>query len=97
MGADVGWGRYVYSDGSPDRLSPITPLPIIPCQGIVLINQARYSNGKITDIEPKLGNWLLVVGPRAIGQTLLTLTARLAKARLVRVVDGGNPCINAHF
>jgi hypothetical protein len=51
-----------------------------------------------TNIEPqsaeqiavRTGNWLLVVGPRAICPTLLALTARLAEAGPVRVVDGGN-------
>jgi hypothetical protein len=43
-----------------------------------------------TDIEPKIGNWLLVMGPRAIVPTLLMMTARLAEAGPVRVVDGGN-------
>ena len=43
-----------------------------------------------TDIELQTGNWLLVVGPRAICPTLLALTARLAEAGPVRVVDGGN-------
>jgi len=41
-------------------------------------------------IAVKTGNWLLVVGPRAICPTLLALTARLAEAGPVRVVDGGN-------
>jgi hypothetical protein len=44
----------------------------------------------ITDIEPKLGGWLLVMGPRTIYPTLLALTARLAEVGPVRVVDGGN-------
>jgi len=52
----------------------------------------------ITNIEPqgiaqitvRTGNWLLVVGPRAICPTLLALTARLAELGPVRVVDCGN-------
>jgi hypothetical protein len=43
-----------------------------------------------TNIELRTGYWLLVVGPRAIYPTLLALTARLAEAGPVRVVDGGN-------
>jgi len=43
-----------------------------------------------TNIELRTGNWLLVVGPRAICPTLLALTARLAEVGPVRVVDGGN-------
>jgi hypothetical protein len=51
-----------------------------------------------TDIEAqltgqmavKMGTWLLVVGPHAMAQTMLALTARLAEAGPVRVLDGGN-------
>ena len=43
-----------------------------------------------TDIEPRIGNWLLVVGARAIIPTLLRMTGRLAEAGKVRVVDCGN-------
>ena len=43
-----------------------------------------------TNNELRTGNWLLVVGSRAICPTLLALTARLAEAGPVRVVDGGN-------
>jgi len=43
-----------------------------------------------TNIELRTGSWLLVVGPRAICPTLLALTARLAEAGPVRVLDGGN-------
>ncbi len=43
-----------------------------------------------TDIEPRTGNWLLVVGPRKIVPTLLKMIARLAEAGPVRVVDCGN-------
>jgi hypothetical protein len=41
-------------------------------------------------IDLKTGNWLLVVGSRAISPTLLALVARLAETGPVRVVDGGN-------
>jgi len=43
-----------------------------------------------TNIEPEIGNWLLVVGPRAIVPTLLKMIGRLAEAGPVRVVDCGN-------
>lgn len=43
-----------------------------------------------TNIELRTGYWLLVVGPRAICPTLLSLTARLAETGPVCVVDGGN-------
>jgi hypothetical protein len=43
-----------------------------------------------TDIELTTGNWLLVMGPRAICPTLLMMIARLAEEEPVRVVDGGN-------
>jgi len=72
--------------------------PCLPRQGIVFIKRAGYPVGMNTNIEPqsteqiavRTGNWLLVVGPRAICPTLLALTARLAEAGPVRVVDGGN-------
>ena len=43
-----------------------------------------------TEIELKIGKWLLAVGPRAILPTLLKMTGRLAEAGPVRVVDCGN-------
>jgi hypothetical protein len=43
-----------------------------------------------TDIDPRTGNWLLVMGPRKIVPTLLKMTARLAEEGPVRVVDCGN-------
>ena len=64
--------------------------PIIPCQGIVFLEYLFYTVCMNTDIELKTGNWLLVMGPRKIVPTLLTMTARLAEAGPVRVVDGGN-------
>jgi len=42
------------------------------------------------DIEPRIGNWLLVIGPRGIVPMLLKLLGRLAEASPVRVVDCGN-------
>jgi len=59
-------------------------------QGIVFINRVRYPVGMNTDIEPRIGNWLLVGGPHAIVPTLLKMTGRLAEAGPVRVVDCGN-------
>jgi len=43
-----------------------------------------------TDIEPRIGNWLLVKGSRNVIPTLLKMTARLADGGPVRVVDCGN-------
>ena len=43
-----------------------------------------------SNIELKTGNWLLVVGGRAIVPTLLKMTARLAETGPVRVIDCGN-------
>lgn len=43
-----------------------------------------------TDIELRTGNWLLVVGPRIICPPMLMMTANLAEAGPVRVVDDGN-------
>jgi ABC-type cobalamin transport system ATPase subunit len=41
-------------------------------------------------IEPKAGNFLLLVGPRSLNQSMLTAIARLAEGAPVRVLDGGN-------
>ncbi len=68
--------------------------PIIPCQGIVFLEYLFYTVCMNTDIELKTGNWLLVMGPRKIVPTLLTMTARLAEAgasaaRAAETADGG--------
>ncbi|PWB56003.1 MAG: hypothetical protein C3F13_02780 [Anaerolineales bacterium] len=44
----------------------------------------------ITSIEPKVGSWLLLVGPRSINTTMLTAIARLGEHGALRVLDGGN-------
>lgn len=44
----------------------------------------------ITSIEPKVGSWLLLVGPRSINTTMLTAIARLGERGALRVLDGGN-------
>jgi hypothetical protein len=44
----------------------------------------------ITSLEPKAGNFILLVGPRSLNATLLSAIARLGERAPVRVLDGGN-------
>jgi hypothetical protein len=44
----------------------------------------------ITNLEPKSGSWILLVGPHSMNATLLTMIARLGGHGAVRVLDGGN-------
>ncbi len=44
----------------------------------------------ITSIEPKVGSWFLIVGPRSINTTMLTAIAHLGERGALRVLDGGN-------
>jgi hypothetical protein len=43
-----------------------------------------------TSIEPKIGSWILLVGPRSMNTTMLTAIARLGECGALRVLDGGN-------
>jgi hypothetical protein len=43
-----------------------------------------------TDIEPKAGSWILLVGPRNLNDTMLNAIARLGESGPVRILDGGN-------
>lgn len=43
-----------------------------------------------TEIDPKAGCWILLVGPRSMNATLLAVIARLGERGAVRVLDGGN-------
>jgi hypothetical protein len=43
-----------------------------------------------TDIEPKAGSWILLVGPRSLNTTMLNAVALLGDGGPVRIVDGGN-------
>ena len=44
----------------------------------------------ITSIEPQVGRWILLVGPRSINFTILEAIAKLGSIGPVRVLDGGN-------
>jgi hypothetical protein len=48
--------------------------------------------GKVpgTEIEPKAGSFILLVGPRSLNASMLTAIARLGERAPVRVLDGGN-------
>ena len=41
-------------------------------------------------IEPQTGSFILLVGPRSLNASMLTLIARLGERAAVRVLDGGN-------
>jgi hypothetical protein len=43
-----------------------------------------------TNIEPKTGSWILLVGPRSLNATMLQAVARLGEHGALRVLDGGN-------
>jgi hypothetical protein len=47
-------------------------------------------------VETHPGSWILVAGPHAIRNTMITLIARLAELGPVCVLDGGNQ-FNAYF
>jgi hypothetical protein len=44
----------------------------------------------LTSIEPKIGRFILLVGPRSLNASMLTAVARLGQGSPVRVLDGGN-------
>jgi hypothetical protein len=44
----------------------------------------------ITSIEPKAGSWILLVGPRSLNSSMLTVIARLGECGALRVLDCGN-------
>jgi len=44
----------------------------------------------ITSIEPQVGRWILLVGPRTLNSTMLEAIAKLGDIGPVRVLDGGN-------
>ena len=44
----------------------------------------------ITSIEPQVGRWILLVGPRSMNSTILEAIAKLGSIGPVRILDGGN-------
>jgi hypothetical protein len=59
-------------------------------QGVCFILAGCYPVDMITDLEPKIGTLILLVGPRSINPTMLTAVARLGERGALRVLDGGN-------
>jgi hypothetical protein len=43
-----------------------------------------------TEIEPRAGSFILLVGPRSLNSSMLTAIARLGERLPVRILDGGN-------
>lgn len=66
-----------------------------PHKGVFYI-KGCYSIAMITNLEPKFGSWILMVGLRSMNVTLLTMIARLGERGAARILDGGNR-FNAYF